>query len=73
MDNFSTRFVNLMEGNIWIESEGLGKGCTAIFVVKLGKPERSNGAVVPSVQNSLINHVQSSFGGLKALVMDENG
>lgn len=30
------RFVNLMEGHIWIESEGLGKGCTAIFVVKLG-------------------------------------
>ncbi|KAF8392645.1 hypothetical protein HHK36_022994 [Tetracentron sinense] len=30
------RFVNLMEGQIWIESDGLDKGCTATFVVKLG-------------------------------------
>ncbi|KAF3340777.1 ethylene receptor-like protein [Carex littledalei] len=25
-----------MEGHIWLESEGLGKGCTASFIVKLG-------------------------------------
>lgn len=25
-----------MKGNIWIESEGLGKGTTVTFVVKLG-------------------------------------
>ncbi|XP_062172396.1 ethylene receptor 2-like isoform X2 [Alnus glutinosa] len=25
------RFVNLMEGHIWLESEGLGKGSTASF------------------------------------------
>ncbi|KAK1294325.1 Ethylene receptor 1 [Acorus calamus] len=31
----SKRFVNLMEGDIWVDSEGTGKGCTAIFVVKL--------------------------------------
>ncbi|XP_021857131.2 ethylene receptor [Spinacia oleracea] len=67
------RFVNLMEGNIWIESEGLGKGCTAIFVVKLGSPERSNGAMVPFASKPLVNHIQSSFGGLKVLIMDENG
>eukprot|EP00268_Persea_americana_P020507 TRINITY_DN2067_c1_g3_i1.p1 TRINITY_DN2067_c1_g3~~TRINITY_DN2067_c1_g3_i1.p1 ORF type:complete len:590 (-),score=104.92 TRINITY_DN2067_c1_g3_i1:392-2161(-) len=30
------RFINLMEGYIWLESEGLGKGCTATFFVKLG-------------------------------------
>ncbi|MQL80769.1 hypothetical protein Taro_013228 [Colocasia esculenta] len=29
------RFVKLMEGNIWPESEGTGKGCTVTFVVKL--------------------------------------
>ncbi|KAK9161635.1 hypothetical protein Syun_007976 [Stephania yunnanensis] len=29
------RFVNLMEGHIWIESDGLDKGTTAIFVMKL--------------------------------------
>ncbi|KAF6155174.1 hypothetical protein GIB67_019700 [Kingdonia uniflora] len=30
------RFLSLMEGHIWIESEGLGKGCTATFFVKPG-------------------------------------
>lgn len=30
------RFIHLMKGNIWIESEGLGKGTTVTFVVKLG-------------------------------------
>ncbi|ESW35141.1 hypothetical protein PHAVU_001G210200 [Phaseolus vulgaris] len=30
------RFVNLMGGHIWIESEGPGKGSTATFIVKLG-------------------------------------
>lgn len=30
------RFVNLMGGHIWIESDGLDKGSTATFVVKLG-------------------------------------
>ncbi|XP_058076163.1 probable ethylene response sensor 1 [Magnolia sinica] len=36
------RFVSLMEGHIWLESEGLGKGCTAAFVVKLGIKNNSN-------------------------------
>ncbi|KAL3598251.1 hypothetical protein D5086_006169 [Populus alba] len=31
---FVIRFVNLMEGHIWIESEGFGKGCTVIFHCK---------------------------------------
>ncbi|KAJ6674963.1 TWO-COMPONENT SENSOR HISTIDINE KINASE [Salix viminalis] len=30
------RFVNLMGGEIWIESEGLDKGTVATFIVKLG-------------------------------------
>ncbi|KAG5587737.1 hypothetical protein H5410_048171 [Solanum commersonii] len=30
------RFIQLMKGNIWIESEGSGKGTTVTFVVKLG-------------------------------------
>lgn len=38
----SRRFVSLMEGNIWLESEGVGKGCTAMFFVKLGMPEKPN-------------------------------
>ncbi|CAN1353224.1 Probable ethylene response sensor 1 [Linum perenne] len=32
----SKRFVNLMGGHIWLESEGLNKGCKAVFIVKLG-------------------------------------
>ncbi|KAF6158745.1 hypothetical protein GIB67_040259 [Kingdonia uniflora] len=36
----SKRFLSLMEDHIWIESEGLGKGYTAAFLVKLGIAER---------------------------------
>ncbi|KAB5563816.1 hypothetical protein DKX38_003870 [Salix brachista] len=65
------RFVNLMEGHIWIESEGLGKGCTVIFIVKLRIPERSNESKSPLLPKA--NHGQSSFPGLKVLVLDDNG
>lgn len=67
------RFVNLMEGHIWIESEGLGKGCTANFIVKLGFPERSNESKLPFAPKGQTNHVQTNFPGLKVIVMDENG
>ena len=30
------RFVKLMGGHIWIKSEGLGKGTTVTFIVRLG-------------------------------------
>lgn len=39
--NFIIRFVNLMEGQMWLESEGVGKGCTATFFVKLGICDQS--------------------------------
>ncbi|PIA57498.1 hypothetical protein AQUCO_00600311v1 [Aquilegia coerulea] len=32
----SKRFLNLMEGHIWIESEGFDKGSTVTIIVKLG-------------------------------------
>nr|AAL40901.1 ethylene receptor [Petunia x hybrida] len=67
------RFVNLMEGHIWIESEGLGKGCTAVFVVKLGIPGRSNESKLPFMPRLPPNHMQMIFQGLKVLVMDDNG
>lgn len=60
-----------MEGNIWIESDGLGKGCTAIFIVKLGIPEPLNESKVSSVPK-LAGHGQTNFPGLKVLVMDNN-
>ncbi|GLT25027.1 hypothetical protein SLA2020_001830 [Shorea laevis] len=67
------RFVNLMEGNIWIESDGIGKGCTAIFLVKLGIPERLNESKFPFMPEVPATHGQANFPGLKVLVMDENG
>lgn len=67
------RFVNLMEGHIWIESEGLGKGSTAIFIVKLGIPGRSNEPKLPFMPRLPANHMQMTFQGLKVLVMDDNG
>ncbi|XWS16807.1 hypothetical protein CRYUN_Cryun33cG0012300 [Craigia yunnanensis] len=67
------RFVNLMKGHIWIESEGLGKGCTAVFVVKLGIPERLNELKLPFMPKVSTNPGQTAFAGLKVLVMDENG
>ncbi|XVF04479.1 hypothetical protein REPUB_Repub05bG0086600 [Reevesia pubescens] len=67
------RFVNLMEGHIWIESEGLGKGCTAIFIVKLGIPECLNESKLPFIPKMSTNHGPTAFPGLKVLVMDENG
>lgn len=67
------RFVNLMEGHIWIESEGLGKGCTAIFVVKLGVPEHLNKSKLSFSPKMMRNHRQITFPGLKVLIIDDNG
>lgn len=42
------RFVGLMGGYIWIESEGLEKGCTASFIIRLGicnGPSSSSGSM----------------------------
>ncbi|XP_057459185.1 ethylene receptor [Lotus japonicus] len=69
----SKRFVNLMEGDIWIESEGIGKGCTVTFVVKLGIPDRSNEFKLPFAPKVPVNHGSANFAGLKVLVMDDNG
>ncbi|KAI3457561.1 hypothetical protein Pfo_014224 [Paulownia fortunei] len=66
------RFVNLMEGNIFIESEGLGRGSTAIFIVKLGIPGRSNESKLPFVHKGQGNQVKPNFSGLKVVVMDDN-
>ncbi|KAK4344099.1 hypothetical protein RND71_037193 [Anisodus tanguticus] len=67
------RFVNLMEGHIWIESEGFGKGSTAIFIIRLGIPGRTNESKLPFVAKLPANHMQMTFQGLKVLVMDDNG
>lgn len=62
-----------MDGHIWLESEGLGKGCTAIFMVKLGQRGHSNEAKLQFVSKAPVNHVRTNFPGLRVLVMDDNG
>lgn len=67
-----TRFVNLMEGQIWIESEGVGRGSTAVFYVKLGIPARSNESKLPVLNKGPGNQIKPIFSGLKVIVMDDN-
>ncbi|KAF9620715.1 hypothetical protein IFM89_014015 [Coptis chinensis] len=67
------RFINLMEGNIWFESEGLNKGSTAIFVVKLRIADQSTYSEHQLLAEVQANHSQANFIGLKVLVMDDNG
>lgn len=62
-----------MEGHIWIESEGVGKGCTANFIVKLGYSDSPNESKVAFMPKALANNSRTSFPGLKVLVMDDNG
>ncbi|CAI0449200.1 unnamed protein product [Linum tenue] len=66
------RFVNLMDGHIWLESEGLGKGCTAIFMVKLGIAECCTESKLPASTKAGMNHARTDFPGLKVIVMDDN-
>ncbi|CAM8988612.1 unnamed protein product [Rhodiola kirilowii] len=68
----SKRFVNLMEGHIWLESEGLGKGSTAIFIVKLGMAESADEAKLPALSMVPSNQPQAAYPGLKVIIMDEN-
>ncbi|CAM6036601.1 unnamed protein product [Sphagnum compactum] len=60
------RFVNLMGGHIWVESEGLGKGTLVTFVVKLGLPEHPN-----ELDRQMA--MRTDFTGVRVLVTDDNG
>lgn len=62
-----------MGGHIYLESEGLGKGSTAVFVVKLGVPEPSSDSRLPSANIFVASQGRLNFPGLKVLIMDENG
>lgn len=66
------RFVNLMEGHIWVESEGIGRGSTATFIVKLGIPAHLNESKLPFLHRGSGNQLKSNFSGLKVVVMDDN-
>lgn len=62
-----------MGGHIYLESEGLGKGSTAVFVVKLGVPEPSSDSRLPFANIIPPSQGQINFPGLKVLIMAENG
>ncbi|MCO5566437.1 hypothetical protein L7F22_020114 [Adiantum nelumboides] len=66
------RFVNLMEGHIWIESQGVGKGSTVTFIVKLHAPDELQDSVqnVPLLMPPATS--RADFTGLKCLVVDDN-
>lgn len=65
------RFVSLMEGHIWIESDGLGKGCTVTFIVKLQLPESSTEMQHLTRTAPLSNSI-ADFSGTHILVIDDN-
>ncbi|EEF39314.1 ethylene receptor, putative [Ricinus communis] len=68
------RFVSLMGGHIWIESEGLDKGTNATFIVKLAicsKP--GNSFVHQAAPKGRANHASADFTGYKPLFRDNDG
>ncbi|KAL8548758.1 hypothetical protein ACS0TY_007864 [Phlomoides rotata] len=56
------RFVNLMGGHIWIESEGIGLGSTTTFVVKLGMCTNPNEVGTPAILNQRMASLSSTTG-----------
>eukprot|EP00850_Spirogloea_muscicola_P014468 SM000104S09338 [mRNA] locus=s104:172470:177265:- [translate_table: standard] len=63
------RFVSLMQGHIWLEIAGVGKGATVTFIVKLGLPSQEDLAVAFSEPPC---PVKLAGTGLKTLVVDDN-
>uniref|UniRef100_A0A5B6YNZ4 histidine kinase n=1 Tax=Davidia involucrata TaxID=16924 RepID=A0A5B6YNZ4_DAVIN len=68
------RFVNLMEGHIWIESEGLNKGSTVTFIVKLGICNNQNESTVQLVApRGRANQGSADLIRHKPLIKDDDG
>ncbi|XP_048336003.1 ethylene response sensor 1 isoform X1 [Ziziphus jujuba] len=66
----SKRFVNLMGGHIWIESEGIDRGSTATFIVKLGICNNEQQVAAPKGRP---NHGSGDLVGHKAIFRDGDG
>lgn len=60
-----------MDGQIWLESEGLGKGCTATFIIKLGIYEDPNGYSQQLVPINKPSHGDPDISGPRAPFKDE--
>ena len=61
-----------MDGHIWIESQGIGRGSNVTFIVKLHVPEKlpdvaHNGPLLLPAAPT-----RTDFTNLKALVVDDN-
>ncbi|KAK8693808.1 hypothetical protein V6N13_071376 [Hibiscus sabdariffa] len=68
------RFVNLMGGHIWIESEGHDKGCTATFLVKLGIGSNPNDSAIHHASPQVrAYHGSADLSGQKPLLRDHCG
>nr|ABD66593.1 ethylene receptor [Lilium formosanum x Lilium longiflorum] len=67
------RFVGLMEGHIWLDSDGVGKGSTATFIVKLGVCENTDGYLQQLVPTARSNHGDPDRYVPRGLVRDEDG
>lgn len=66
------RFVNLMGGHIWMESEGVDKGSCVIFIVKLGNQSDScGGRQMPPKGRP--NHGSGDLVGHKPVFRDGDG
>ncbi|XP_054823202.1 ethylene response sensor 1-like [Prosopis cineraria] len=50
------RFVQLMEGDMWVESEGIGKGTTNTFTVKLGICGNPDASEHPTGYKTFVKH-----------------
>ncbi|EFJ08603.1 ethylene response 1, two-component response regulator [Selaginella moellendorffii] len=69
----SKRLVSLMDGNIWFESEGLNRGCTVSYVVRLAIPDAVDQVSYALQQVPPSSSPRTSVTGLRVLVMDANG
>lgn len=68
------RFVSLMGGHIWIESEGLDKGTNTTFIVKLGLCNNpGDSSMHQAASRGRANHGSADFSGHKPLFRDGDG
>ncbi|GAQ90263.1 Putative histidine kinase [Klebsormidium nitens] len=59
------RLAEMMQGRIWLESDGVGRGCTASLVLRLQHARASRGFKSPLLESNALK-------GLQALVTDKN-
>ncbi|KAK8322163.1 hypothetical protein V6Z12_A12G148800 [Gossypium hirsutum] len=69
------RFVNLMGGHIWLESEGVNKGSTATFLIRLGICNNPNDALIHPQVSSRVRayHGSADLSGQKPILRENDG